>query len=93
MMSDILYGLTLEHIAAAGEEQRDVAEAIGIEAYKKLVRYAGGGSLYIIQPKTLSRTLRDEEIRKAFDGGNFRALAQKYSLSVKHIRKIVAEKQ
>ena len=89
-MKDILDGVTLEHLSAVSEEQRDIAEAIGLEAYRRLVEYAGGGFIYITQSKTLSRVLRDEEIRKDFDGSNYRELAQKYGLSTKHIRNITA---
>ena len=63
-MKDILDDVTLEHLSAVSEEQRDIAEIIGLEAYRRLVEYAGGGFIYITQSKTLSRVLRDEEIRK-----------------------------
>ncbi len=67
-------------------EQRELADTIGIDAYNKLVQYAGGSSIYISDAKTM---LRDMEIKSKFTGFNYRHLAREYGLSVRHIRRIV----
>lgn len=71
------------------EEFRDVAESLGLEAFLKLVSLCGGQDLYIPKRESLERGPRDRAIRARFDGGNYRALAAQYRLSVRQIRKII----
>lgn len=70
------------------QEQQEVAEVIGLENYKQLMARYGGTSIYI--PKTDRRERRDrnEQIRSAFNGYNFRELAQKFGLTEVTIRSI-----
>ena len=71
------------------EEYRDIAEAIGMEAFTQLTLLCGGQSLYIPKRESLERNARDREIRARFDGGNYRALAAQFRLSERQIRKII----
>ena len=71
------------------EEYRDIAEAIGMEAFTQLTLLCGGPSLYIPKRESLERNARDREIRARFDGGNYRALAAQFRLSERQIRKII----
>lgn len=71
------------------EEYRDIAEAIGMEAFIQLTLLCGGQSLYIPKRESLERNARDREIRARFDGGNYRALAAQFRLSERQIRKII----
>ena len=64
--------------------QRELAETIGIEAYKRLVLKYGGGNIYICKPDTLLQPLRDDAIYQHFDGGNYRELALAYHLTGKN---------
>ena len=74
------------------EQQREIAEVIGIEAYRKLVDYYGGSRIYIEKSDTITRPDRNDEIRKKFDGGNYKQLAREYKLSKQTIRNIVNKK-
>lgn len=74
------------------EEQRQVAELIGLNNYKRLVTTYGGLSLYIPKPDAFERAARDERIREAFNGYNFKALAMEYGLTEVRIRSIVSDK-
>lgn len=78
--------ITLENLK---EEQKEVAEIIGIENYIKLVKYFGGSSIYIHKADTISRVIRDEQIKEEFNGRNYKELALKYNLSVNQIREIL----
>ena len=71
------------------EEYRDIAEAIGLEAFIQLTLLCGGQSLYIPKRESLERNARDRDIRARFDGGNYRALACQFRLSERQIRKII----
>jgi len=71
------------------EEYRDIAEAIGLEAFTQLTLLCGGQSLYIPKRESLERNARDRDIRARFNGYNYRALAVQFRLSERQIRKII----
>ena len=90
MRNELLELLQLEDLQG---EAYELAELIGIEAFRKLVdRYGGTGRMYIPQADTLVIPLRDAKIREEYDGTNIYALCKKWELSEGYIRKIVAEK-
>lgn len=72
-------------------EQRELAEIIGLESYKKLVEWCGGSAVYIKKSDTLTRNQRNDEIRKDFNGRNYREISRKYNLSESSIRKILSD--
>ena len=74
------------------EQQREIAEIIGIEAYSKLVEHYGGSSIYINKSDTITRPERNDEIRHKFNGSNYHELAKEYGLSETGIRKIINKK-
>lgn len=74
-------------------DQRELAEIVGLEAYRKLVANYGGMSVYINKPETILRDLRNTEICNSFNGFNYRELAKKYHLSEKTVREIVSGKE
>lgn len=71
------------------EEQKYIAELIGIASYVKLVKEFGGTSIYILKEDSLIKELRDKKIREEFKGGNYSALAKKYNLTEMTIRNII----
>ena len=83
----LLDEITMEELDA---EQQQIAECIGIEAYKKLVKNYAGSCIYICKPDTLTVNRRNEEIRKKFNGYNYGELAREFNLAEVSIRRIVA---
>lgn len=79
--------LTIDSIA--NEEQRAIADTIGIDAYIKLVKNYGGTSIYILKEDSLIKDIRDEKIRAEFNGYNYNTLAKKYNLTDRTIRDII----
>lgn len=75
------------------EDQRELADVIGLEAYKKLIRHYGGNQLYIQQVDSVMKDLRDKELNEKFDGSNYKELSREYGISEMTIRDIVAEKR
>lgn len=73
-------------------DQRELAESIGIKAYKKFVEDYGGSHIYVCKADTVIPELRNSKIYSQFNGFNYRELAKKYNLSPKTIREIIAEK-
>ena len=86
---DLLDRVQMENL---DEEQKSLAELIGLEAFKSLVRNFNGTSIYIPKIESLEKTVRDELIKEEFDGGNYKELALKYGLTETWIRNIVLEK-
>lgn len=75
------------------EEQQQIAEVIGVEAYLMLTKRFGGTSIYIAKAEEiLQRKSRDEKIRNEFNGSNYSQLATKYGLTEVWIRTIVYDK-
>lgn len=72
------------------EEQRELAECIGLDAYKKLLHTYAGSSINVRMPKRITIPIRDREIRSRFNGYNYGALAREYDLSEASVRRIVA---
>ena len=75
------------------EEQRRIAEIVGLEAYLELTRTFGGTNIYIAKAEEIvKRADRDRKIREEFDGSNYSQLALKYGLTEVWIRNIVHDK-
>lgn len=85
---NLLEELTLEDL---DEEQRELADCIGLDAYKKLVATYAGSSLNIRMPDKLTIKRRNNRMRKEFNGYNFSELARRYNLTERQIRYIVAD--
>lgn len=83
----LLDNLEIEDLDA---DQRELAECIGIEAYKKLVKNYAGSFIYVCKPDTITSNLRNEEIRRKFNGYNYSELAREYNLAEVSIRRIVS---
>lgn len=83
---DLLEQLQLEHLDG---EQRKVAEAIGIDAYKTLVGMYAGSVLYMPTVDKLTIKVRDTLIKAEYTGFNQRELGIKYGISEQWVREIV----
>jgi Uncharacterized conserved protein len=89
-MKNLMDNLTLEDLK---EEQKVLAEIIGLESYKAIVHHFGGNSIYIHKADTIIKELRDQEIKNKFNGSNFSTLAKEYNLSIRQVRNILEEAQ
>ena len=69
---NLLEELTLDDL---DEEQRDLAECIGIEAYKKLVSSYAGNPINVRMPERITMKLRNDKIRLEFNGYNYADLS------------------
>ena len=83
----LLDKLTLEDLDG---DQRELAECIGLEAYKNLLQNYAGSDIRVRMPKRLLIPMRDREIRENFNGYNHRELGLQYELSISSIRRIVS---
>lgn len=90
MDRELLALLTIDDLQG---EARELAETIGIEAFRQLVSvYGGTGRMYIPQPDMLLIPVRDAKIREEYNGSNIYELCRKWELSEGYVRRICAEK-
>ena len=66
----------------------DVVDVIGMDAFKSLVKFAGGGNLYIPNESNLIKPIRNRRIREEFKG-SYRDISIKYGISEVQARNIV----
>ena len=74
-------------------EVRELAECIGMEAFRRLLeRYGGTAKMYSPQPDKVVIPVRDVLIRREYNGYNTYELARKWNLSDAYVRQIVKDK-
>ena len=66
----------------------DVVDVIGRDAFKSLVKFAGGGNLYIPNEASLVKGVRNRMIRDSFDG-DYRKVSRSFGISTAQVRNIV----
>ena len=70
-------------------QYRDFVRVIGMDATIRLCKEFGGSDTYIPKVDALIAAQKRAQIRKEWTGYNAGALAKKYEVSVRWIRKIV----
>lgn len=73
------------------ENLKSVAYAIGIDAFKSLIRCAGGTSVYLPSERCITKPVRDRVIRESFCG-DYKEMARRFGISEVRVRRIVGEK-
>ena len=70
------------------EPYSDIAPLIGIEKMVELANLFGGSYVYFPKTEAIERPIRNNRIRKEFNGYNFKTLSKKYNLTEIMIRTI-----
>ena len=73
------------------ENLKSIAFFIGIDAFRNLIKCAGGTSVYIPSERRILKPVRDRLISESFCG-DYKDLATRFNISEVSIRKIVYEK-
>lgn len=71
--------------------QREMAEAIGLEAFIALTQHFGGENTYIPKFDELIKDPRNREIREKYTGYNAIELAREYRLSERYVRQLTQD--
>ena len=58
----------------------DIVETIGIDAFKDLVKLAGGSNLYVPNESSLIKTYRNKIIKKEFNG-DYKSISRKFGIN------------
>lgn len=88
-LSEIAAEMTVDRLP---ESYQEVARIVGVHNAIRLSKHLGGLYFYYQKLDSLLLPLRDEKIRKEFNGCNHRELARKYNLTESWIREIVQRK-
>ena len=67
---------------------KDVVDVIGIDAFKGLVKLAGGSLLYIPNESNLVKPIRNRMIKEEFKG-SYKDISRKFGISEVQVRNII----
>ena len=67
---------------------KDVVDVIGIDAFKDLVKIAGGSLLYIPNESNLVKPIRNRMIKEEFKG-SYKDISAKFGISEVQVRNII----
>ena len=67
---------------------KDVVDVIGIDAFKGLVKLAGGSLLYIPNESNLVKPIRNRRIKEEFKG-SYKDISRKFGISEVQVRNII----
>ncbi len=71
-------------------EQRDIAETIGMDAYRRLISGYSGTTVYVALQDSVTSAARNREIFSDFNAGaSFKKVARKFGLSERYVREII----
>lgn len=71
------------------EVYQEMAGVIGVQSTVYLAQVYAGTSVYFPKLERALIAVRNQVIRREFDGANLKALARRWNLSVRHLRAIV----
>ncbi|MCM1104916.1 MAG: hypothetical protein NC409_12520 [Clostridium sp.] len=93
MMNDaeerLLREMTIGDLA---EKHQLLAQSVGMDGLRNLVKNFGGGQIYIPKNADLLREMKVRAIRKEFDGLNLKQLAIKYDVSNSFVYNVIRDK-
>ena len=75
------------------EVYQEMADVIGVDATVKLAQVFAGASVYFPKLARALLSLRNQAMRREFDGANVKALARRWGLSTRHVRQIVSPRR
>jgi len=71
------------------EGLRDMVDIVGLPAMIALMECMGGELLYIQKLRSIARKARNRQMRREFNGRNYRELAEKNNITERHARGII----
>ncbi len=85
----MLKEMTIDDLA---EKHQLLAQSVGMDGMRNLVKNFGGGQIYIPKTADLLREMKVKAIRKEFDGLNLKQLAIKYDVSNSFVYGVIRDK-
>lgn len=71
------------------EPYRTYIDIMGLDAFRGMIKRYGGKKIYIPKNGFLENMIRDENIKREYNGSNISELSRKYDISRDRIYKII----
>ncbi len=72
------------------ENFRELAQILGMDAFKNLMLNYGGTKIYVPTSKTVSRAVRNKILKKNFDG-DYQKASYIYRITENQVRRILSD--
>ena len=73
-------------------KNKEIAELIGEEGFKKLAKQFGGSKIYIPTLSTLNRSEISDRLKQQYNGNNAAELGKKYNISERTVMRMIIKK-
>ncbi|MBC5995285.1 hypothetical protein EAI30_07560 [Romboutsia ilealis] len=73
------------------ENFKELAQILGMDAFKNLLLNYGGTKIYVPTSKTISIAVRNKMLKKNFDG-NYQKASFTYRITENQVRRIISNK-
>ena len=77
------------YLSCLNDEQIEIISLIGLNNFLKICEYAGGENIYFPSMRSSKITARNCNIKKDFNGRNYKKLSEKYHICERQIRRII----
>jgi len=84
----VINKLTIEDVP---ENLKSIAFSIGIDAFRNLIKTAGGTSIYLPSERCITKGVRNRLIKESFSG-DYKEMSLRFGISEVSVRKIVNKK-
>ena len=81
----MLKDLTIDDLP---QSLKDIADVIGIDSLKDLIKLAGGTSLYIPSEINIVKPVRNKKIKESFKG-DYKEISRKFNITEVQVRNII----
>ena len=83
---ELLEAIKPEHLAP---EQKELADLIGMDAYRKMMDFYGGEKIYIPRTETVIKKNKNEIIKAVFDGTNHQEIRKQFGITMRELDRIL----
>lgn len=83
---ELLEVIKSEHLAP---EQKELADLIGMDAYRKMMDIYGGEKIYIPKTEAIIKKHKNELIKAVFDGTNHQEIRKEFGVTMRELDRIL----
>lgn len=68
---------------------REIADLIGMEMFIQLIKAYGGSTIYVPTENSILKPVRNQLIKRNFNGSNYKQLSKEFKISEMQVRNII----
>lgn len=68
---------------------REIADLIGMEMFIQLIKFYGGSTIYVPTENSILKPVRNQLIKRNFNGSNYKQLSKEFKISEMQVRNII----